>query len=89
MAKLRKIHHTQKRTCKMCGNAHIMRIMDFKLPTPNEIEDAAKAARLSMNELCRRAGVSRSVFSRWKNGSGITSGNLQKFIETLDENRVA
>lgn len=38
------------------------------LPTAAEIESAARQSGLSINELCRRAGVAPSTFHRWKGG---------------------
>ena len=37
-----------------------------ELPTPRDIERLAFDAGISMTELCRRAGVAYSTFSRWK-----------------------
>lgn len=49
--------------------------------TPNLIENAAKAAGLSMNQLCHKAGVARSAFTRWKNGtSEPVVGTVNKMI---------
>jgi len=36
--------------------------------TPEQIERAALDARLTMTEVCRRAGVAASTFHRAKNG---------------------
>ncbi len=36
------------------------------LPTPEDIEIMAIRAGLSIKETCRRAGISPSVFQRWK-----------------------
>tara|TARA_R110002126_G_scaffold2345_11_gene13523 strand:+ start:439 stop:726 length:288 start_codon:yes stop_codon:yes gene_type:complete len=38
------------------------------LLTPHQIEAHATAAGLSMAEVCRRAQVATSTFSRWKSG---------------------
>jgi transcriptional regulator with XRE-family HTH domain len=37
--------------------------------TPIDVEDMAKKAGMTMAEVCRRAGVAKSTFTRWKNGS--------------------
>lgn len=38
------------------------------LLTPQEIEDRARLAGLSLAEVCRRANVAQSTFTRWKAG---------------------
>ena len=38
------------------------------LPKPDEIEEGALRAGISIAEACRRAGVAASVFHRWKSG---------------------
>lgn len=43
--------------------------------TPELIEAQAKAVGVSINQLCRRAGVARSIFTRWK--AGITSPSVE------------
>jgi transcriptional regulator with XRE-family HTH domain len=50
---------------ELCINAGVM-IGD--LLTASEIEAEAAAAGLSMAEVCRRAGVAQSTFTRWKSG---------------------
>lgn len=51
-------------------NAHII----------TEIEHSASAAGLSIAEVCRRAGVANSTFTRWK--AGVTSPNYRS-IESI------
>lgn len=34
----------------------------------SEIEERAKGFGLSINELCKRAGIDRSTFTKWKSG---------------------
>ena len=49
--------------------------------TPSQIENAAKAAGLSMSRVCQDAGVARSAFTRWKNGtSEPVVGTVNKLI---------
>ena len=36
--------------------------------TPTEMEDRAKAAGLTLTELCDRAGIAVSTFYRWRMG---------------------
>jgi len=51
------------------------------LITPAEIEHAAKEVGLSMNRVCHDAGVARSAFTRWKNGtSEPVIGTVNKLI---------
>ena len=52
--------------------------------TAEEIEAQARAAGLSVAELCRRAGVAASSFYRWKaDECGITLGSYAKFLDTI------
>jgi len=44
-----------------------------RLLTPAEIEAAAARAGLRMAEVCRRAGIAPSTFSRWKSGQTMPS----------------
>ena len=39
------------------------------LLTPTEIEACARAGGLTMAQVCKRANVAQSTFSRWKAGS--------------------
>lgn len=55
----------------------------MRLPTPQEVESRAHEANLNMTEVCRRAGMHRSIFTRWKAGKGITYGNLEKLLAAL------
>jgi AcrR family transcriptional regulator len=43
-----------------------MRAMSKKTRPPEDLEAAANDLSLSMNEVCRRAQVARSTFTRWK-----------------------
>lgn len=53
--------------------------------TPDQIEAKAKAAGMSINQLCKEAGVARSIFTRWKNGDTSPSvDNVNRLIETLN-----
>jgi transcriptional regulator with XRE-family HTH domain len=45
--------------------------------SPHEIEAKAKAAGLSIAEVCRRARVAQSTFTRWK--AGETSPTLRVY----------
>ncbi|NKD88738.1 helix-turn-helix transcriptional regulator [Haematospirillum sp. 15-248] len=52
--------------------------------TPHEIERIAKAVGLSINQVCRDAGVSRSSFTRWKRGSASVSvSTANKIIRAI------
>jgi predicted transcriptional regulator len=44
------------------------------LLVPSDVEDAAAKLGLSMAQVCRKAGVAPSTFSRWK--AGLTSPTL-------------
>jgi predicted transcriptional regulator len=47
------------------------------LRTPADIEQRARKLGLSINEVCRRAGVAVSIFQRWK--QGVTEPNLSSY----------
>jgi transcriptional regulator with XRE-family HTH domain len=57
-----------------------------QLLTAQEIETAAREAGLSMAEVCRRAGIAQSTFTRWKRGTTEPTigvyGRLVKAIAT-------
>jgi transcriptional regulator with XRE-family HTH domain len=46
----------------------MLRVMD-ELLTPDDIERLAKLAGLTLKEVCSRAGIAQSTFSRWKAGA--------------------
>jgi predicted transcriptional regulator len=53
--------------------------------SPDEIEAKAKAAGLSIAEVCRRARVAQSTFSRWKVGkTKPTLGVYQRLCEAVE-----
>lgn len=39
-----------------------------ELLSPNDVERLATAAGLTLKEVCSRAGIAQSTFSRWKAG---------------------
>jgi predicted transcriptional regulator len=52
---------------------------------PQALEQRARAFGLNMGQVCKAAGLARSIFTRWK--SGDTSPqlkNLHKFNAALD-----
>lgn len=53
------------------------------LSTPRDIEREAKKVGLSITDICKRAGIQYSTFSRWK--SGKTAPNITTYakIETV------
>lgn len=53
-----------------------------KLPTAEDIEARAKAASLSIAELCRQAGVAQSTFHRWRGEK--TSPSVETVQRMLD-----
>ena len=55
-----------------------------------ELEARAKAVGLSLNEVCRQAGVARSTFTRWKSGDHTpTIRVLQKMDEVVSDEETA
>jgi hypothetical protein len=49
------------------------------LPTPDSIRSAAAAVGLSPFEMCRRAHVSQSIFTRWVQGSSPRLSTVEKW----------
>ena len=55
-----------------------------------KLEARAKAVGLSLNEVCRQAGVARSTFTRWKSGDHTpTIRVLQKMDAVVSEQEAA
>ena len=52
------------------------------LLTPADVERMAQRAGVPLVEVCRRAGVAPSIFSRWK--SGKTQPNLANYQRIRD-----
>jgi predicted transcriptional regulator len=40
----------------------------MELPTPQQIEQRAAAARLTMTEVCQAADINRRTWERWRSG---------------------
>lgn len=60
------------------------------LLTPSDIEAKAKAAGLTIAELCRRAGIAQSTFSRWKAGdTKPTIGVYERLCEAAQPSEAA
>lgn len=58
--------------------------MTERVLTADEFEALAKAAGLSMAEVCRRAKVAQSTFHRWKAGeAGMTLGSYAKLLDAV------
>jgi hypothetical protein len=58
------------------------------IPTPDEVKAAAKAVRLSIVEMCKRAGIHPGTFHRWAknpNKHGLSTVALQKMINVVRE----
>jgi predicted transcriptional regulator len=75
-----------------------MRMIAYRahMDTPNLIlvtEDRARAAGLSIAEVCRRAGVYQSTWTRWKRGSNApnfgTWNKVLRVIEGAEQARAA
>lgn len=49
-----------------------------------EMEAQTMEAGFRVADLCRRAGVSRSIFARWKEGREITMRNYKRLRVALD-----
>lgn len=54
------------------------------IPTPEDIEKAAKSRRWTIKDMCRVAGVADETFSRWKKGRHhIRVDKLQAMLDAL------
>jgi transposase-like protein len=54
----------------------------FRIPTPRDIERLAFEGRVSMETLCRRAGVNSSTFRYWRLGRSSPSvGVVQALLD--------
>lgn len=59
-----------------------------ELPTPDDIEARAKAAGLTIPEVCKLAEIAPSTFWRWKHGkTSPTVGVCQKLIDATATTR--
>lgn len=47
------------------------------LLTPADVERLARERGITMAEVCRRAGIATSIFTRWK--SGLTAPNYKNY----------
>ncbi len=58
--------------------------MSKTLPA-DAIERRARAAGLSLNELCRKAEIARSTFTRWKAGdNGLRVDSYDRLIDVIE-----
>lgn len=56
------------------------------MPTPQELEILAVKAGISMTQACREAGVSATVFHRWKRGKSTpTLRRIAMLLESLHQ----
>lgn len=51
------------------------------LLTPHDVEAKAKVAGLSIADVCKRAGIAQSTFSRWKAGKTAPTLTIYQRIE--------
>lgn len=52
------------------------------LLTPADIERLARELGITMAEVCRRAGIATSIFTRWK--GGLTSPSYRNYQRIID-----
>ena len=62
--------------------------------TPSDIRQRAYQARVSINQLMKRAGVENSTFWRWENGTTkevhpITAGKIADALDAIEAERNA
>jgi hypothetical protein len=56
-----------------------------QMPTPQDIEQEAQAAKISIAALCREVGIDPSTFFRWRSGSsGISIETVRKMVDVLE-----
>ena len=56
------------------------------LPTPDGVEADAKAAGLSLAQLCRNAGIAQTTFWRWRAGTTEpTLDVVRRLLRAVDE----
>ena len=61
----------------------------MQLPTPNDIEQAARAKGLSIAAMCRRADVDATAFHRWRAGDGAPNmATVQKMLDAIQREPV-
>lgn len=64
--------------------------MDSDRDLIEQIENRASAVGMSVNELCKRARVARSTFTRWKAGAHAPQMRVyRKLLAALDDARAA
>ena len=57
----------------------------MKIPTPDDIKEAAKAKGLSISGLCRRADVDTTAFYRWQKGENSPNvATVQKMLDAIE-----
>lgn len=56
----------------------------MKMPTPEEIEKAAKAKGLSIARMCRLADIDATAFHRWKADQNSPNvATVQKMLDAI------
>lgn len=61
----------------------------IRLPSATDIEAQARAAGMSIPDLCAAVPVAPSTFYRWKGGAKISADLLQQFIDAVAAARLA
>lgn len=57
----------------------------MEIPTPEQIEAAARAKGLSIAAMCRRADLDPSAFQRWKAGRNApTVATVQRMLDAIE-----
>ena len=55
------------------------------MPSPADIEAAAKARHISIAAVCRQANIDQTAFRRWKAGKGMPSLRIiQKMVDVIE-----
>ena len=85
------IRHSAKMHLQMCRNALIVVCMDINIDNPARqiaitLEQQAIAAGVSINDVCEKAEVSRSTFTRWKGKTnGANFSTIKRMQDALEE----
>jgi predicted transcriptional regulator len=56
----------------------------LSIPTPQDVQDAAKSKGWTIKALCIKAGISQETFFRWRDGRhSIQVNKLQAMLDAL------
>jgi hypothetical protein len=59
----------------------------LSIPSPDDVEGAAKELHWSIAKLCREADIDASVYHRWRGGFSITTASLRKMLDAIEREK--